>query len=45
LSPSSFWRFSFFANGQYLCTAPFTRKRNLSRFLEVCWRVRQKRWF
>ena len=34
-SPCHFWCFSFFASGQYTRTAPLTRKRNLSHFLEV----------
>ena len=34
-SPCYFWRFPFFASGRYTRTAPLTRKRNLSHFLEV----------
>ena len=36
---SHFWRFPFFASGRYTCTAPLTRKRNLSHFLEVCQKI------
>ena len=43
-SPCRFWRFSFFASGRYTRTAPLTRKRNLSHFLEVSQRVEICNW-
>ena len=38
-SPSCFWRFLSFARGQYHCTAPTRKIRNLSHFLKVYQRV------
>ena len=34
-SPSHFWRFPYFARGQYRRTAPARKIRNLSHFLKV----------
>ena len=38
-SPGFFWRFLSFARGQYHCTAPARKIRNLSHFLKVYQRV------